>query len=112
MLQKERALDTGSDSNFGYVSVKPRPYVQAEIRRDFFERQPHMSMENWDDAVLSWQVRFDDVSVLWSPREQRKHALQSLRDIKKFRGDDRFPQNVLNEWETKINAVLEQAEKV
>ena len=71
-----------------------------------------MSVENWDNALLSWEVRFGDMSIYWTPKEQRKHVIQSLRDIDKFRGDNWFPQNVLDDWEIKISAVLKQAEEV
>jgi len=109
MLQKDHV---GSDSNSDKASVKLRPYVRGETGRDFFERQPRMSVENWDDALSSWEVHFSDMSIYWTPKEQHKHAIQSLQDIDKFRGNNWFLQNVLDNWEIKISAVLKQAKEV
>jgi hypothetical protein len=100
-----------SDSVGEVSKIKPRPFV-SETGRDFFERKPRATIEDWNDQLTAWQVRFADTTVSWSAKEQHRHARQSLRDIEKFRGDNRFPQDVLNEWELKLDAVLQQAEKV
>ena len=113
---KEDASDCDSQNSSprpsAQVYIKPRPYVHVETEQDFFVRKPHMTMENWNDALASWNVRFGDTTVSWTAREQRKHALQSLGDINKFCGNDQFSQNVLDKWEVRINSVLEQAVKV
>ena len=113
ILQEETSgSDSDSNALLPQVSIKPRPLVHVDNEQDFFLRRPQMSLENWNDSLESWEVRFNDQTLFWTPKEQHKHARQSLKNIAKFRGDKRFPQEVLDQWEAKLESILEQAEKV
>jgi len=85
----------------------------VETGQDFFVRKPRATMENWNDQLTALNKRFGDTTVSWTAKEQSRDALQSFRDLeKKFRGDDRFPQDVIDDWETKLGAIYQEAEKV
>lgn len=110
----ENTLDSDSDgdAHAPRVFIKPRPFVRVDNEQDFFVRKPRMSLENWEDMLKALEVRFDDPANVWTPKEQRRDARRSLRDIEKFRNDIRFPQEILDQWEEKLSNILKQAEKV
>jgi hypothetical protein len=91
--------------------VEPQPKIHIPPRKitkdtprapelDFFCRKPHVGLEEWNDALQMWEglFRSDEIDRL-PTKILRRTIKQALRDVEKFKDDDRFDQQVLLRWE-------------
>ena len=88
------------------VYIKPRRITKdtpQEPAGDFFSRKPHVGPEEWDDALEMWEALFHTetinhlpIKILW------QKVKQALQVVEMFKGDNRFDQELLLQWEQEI----------
>jgi hypothetical protein len=86
------------------VKIKPRMIskdtLQTPTDVDFFARKPHIGPEAWKDALEMWEGLFHSGDIDNLPRKTQHLALKlAIKDVEKFKGDERFDQQLLQQWE-------------
>jgi hypothetical protein len=85
------------------VYIKPRRITKDTPKApedDFFARKPHIGLEEWNDALEMWEGLFHGEAIDHLPiKLLRRSVKQALGDVEKFKGDDRFDQQLLLQWE-------------